>query len=421
MASTVAAGGLTILGARRARGQARKVFKAGLIGCGGRGVGAARNCVNAGKHHGVEVRITALADAYPDRVNGARSAVKRLGQEVPKERCFAGVDAYKRLVATDVDIVLMATPPNFRPPHFEAAVEAGKHTFIEKPVAVDPVGCRRMLAAGERATKKRLSVVSGLCLRHEKNYRGMKMLVADGAIGRILGGTIYYCTGSLGRTPRRKGWSDAEYLIRNWKNFVELSGDHIVEQHVHTIDTLNWLMGATPLATVAVGGRARRVTGNQYDFFSAALEYPKEVHVHSICRQINGCWRWGNGIHVVGEKGWADIRRGVWLWGAKEKLPMPKLSLHRSMYVQEHIVLLDSILKGEPINDTKDVTDATLTAIMARIAAYTGQRVEWRQLTDPEAKSKLYNLALKPTAEDFETGNVKAPQDDVVPIPGRGR
>jgi predicted dehydrogenase len=423
-AAAAVAGGLTILGAGPARGQAAKTFKVGLIGCGGRGNGAAGDILNAAKALNVDVRFTALADAYADRVTRAREALKGKGQEVPEAQCFTGFDAYKKLIAADVDIVLMCTSPNFRPMHFEAAVKAGKHVFIEKPVAVDPVGCRRVLATGEEAGKKGLAVLAGTCLRHDKLYRGFWQLISDGTIGRVLGGVTYYCIGRLWCNPRKEGWSDAEYLVRNWANFAEMSGDHIVEQHVHTLDMVNWCLGAAPVAAVAVGGRARRVTGNQFDFFSTDLEYPDQVHIHSICRQVNGCWDRGNGFHLVGEKGWAekgwgDIRDGVFLWDGKRKVPYPDVPMQGSMYIQEHVVFLDSILKGKPVNDTKAVTEASLTAILARMSAYTGARIEWKELAEPNVKPEFGNFACKPTPEDFEKGEVKAPEDDVVPIPGK--
>ena len=413
-----AAGTLTILGATSVRGQAAKVLKAGLIGCGGRCTGAARDCVNAGKQLGVDVQITALADVFPDRIQRSRSSVRKAGSEVPDSRCFVGFDAYKKVVDTDIDIVVTAATPSFRPVHFEAAVKAGKHVFMEKPVAVDPVGCRKMYALGELATQKKLSVMPGTCLRHHTGYAGSRQQIADGLLGRILGGTIYYCTGRLGFTRRQEGWSDRDYMIRNWKSFCETSGDHIVEQHVHTIDMLTWIMGATPVLAVANGGRARRQTGNMFDNFSIDYEFPGHVHIHSISRQISGCWNWGNGLALTGEKGWLHGTSGVRLWD-DTRPPLPKLAWNRSMYVQEHVVFLDSILNEKGYNGTKGVTDGTLAAVMGRMAAYTGQRITWEQLTDPKAKNSLANFECKPSAADFEAGDVKAPPDDVVPIPGK--
>ena len=414
----MAAGGLTILGASTASGKASKTLKAGVVGCGGRGRGAMGNCVAAGKQLGIDVKVTAVADVFPERVDGAVKSAKRFGSEVPKSHAFVGFDAYKKVMDTDIDILLTAAPPSFRPSHFEAAVKAGKHVFMEKPVAVDPAGCVKMYALGGEATKKKLAVMPGTCLRHDTGYAGSRQQIADGLMGRVLGGTIYYCTGRLGFTPRREGWSDLEYMVRNWKSFVELSGDHIVEQHVHTIDMLLWIMGAAPVAAVANGGRARRQTGNMFDNFSIDFEFPGHVHIHSISRQINGCWSWGNGLALTGDKGWLHGTKGVALWDGT-KPPMPKLDWNRSMYVQEHVIFLDSIVKGNPYNDTKGVTDGSLASILGRMAAYTGQRIEWQQLVDPKAKKSLATVELKPTPADFEAGTVKAPPDDVVPIPGR--
>jgi len=424
MRSGAAAGaGLVVLGAT-ARGQTAKSFKVGLIGCGGRGRGALDNIISAAKALNVDIKVVALADALPDKLAAARDALKGKGQEVPEAQCFPGFDGYKKLMGTDAEIVLMCTSPNFRPAHFEAAVKAGKHVFVEKPVAVDPAGCRRVFAAGGEAAKKGLGVLAGTCLRHDKGYRALRQLVADGAIGRPLGGAIYYCIGRLRFVPREAGWSDAEYMVRNWYNFAEMSGDHIVEQDVHTIDMLNWCMGASPVAAIGIGARHRRQTGNQYDCFSVDFEYPSQVHVHNICRQINGCeWNWANGVHLVGEKGWARFGPGmaaplVTLWDGT-KVPPPAIEVHGSMYVEEHYVLLDSLLKGKPINDAKDVTEASLTAILGRTAAYTGRRAEWKELVDPAAKSDLYDLALKPSPEDFEAGKVTAPKDGEAPAPGK--
>jgi len=414
------AAGLTILGAT-AKGQG-KVFKVGLIGCGGRGGGAVRNCIEAGKTLNVEVRVAALADAMKDRAQGCQAGLKKDGHEVPDDRCFVGFDAYKKLCATDVDIVLQCTAPSFRPLHIAAAVEAGKHIFMEKPVAVDAPGCRRMYAVGEAAKKKGLSVVAGTCLRHAAGYAATHKVVAeDQAIGKIVGGAIWYCTGSLGQRERDANWTDAEYLVRNWVNFCCMSGDHIVEQYVHTLDMLNWHLGAHPVAAVGFGGRHRRKTGDQYDFFSNDLEYPGGVHLHGCCRQIKGCWSRANEGEIRGEKGSCTFGgRGVVRDAEGKPLPLPEYKWHSNMYVQEHIVLLDSLLKNQPVNDTQDVTDSTLACVLSRISAYTGRRITWDELTKPGGKSEWYDYACKPTAEDFESGEVKAPPDDVVPVAGSG-
>ncbi len=394
---------------------AKKILKAGLIGCGGRGNGAVNDCIGAGRHLGtVEVRITALADAFKDRVDNVRTMLGKVGHEVPADACFTGFDSYKKLCATDVDIVLMATSPVFRPVHFEAAVAAGKHVFIEKPVAVDAPGCRRMYAAGDQAARKKLSVVAGTCLRHSAGYAATRKIVAeDKVIGPVRGGAIWYLTGRLWHRPRQAGWDDGEYLVRNWVNFNCMSGDHVVEQYIHTLDMLMWHMDAAPEAVIAVGGRARRQTGDQYDFFSMDYEFPGNVHVHGVCRQVSGCVNKANVGEIRGEKGFCSFGGGGFVADASgQKVPLPKYAWHGNMYVQEHVVLLDSIIGGKAVNHVKDVTDSTLACVMSRVSAYTGQRVTWEE-------AMKSGDACRPSAEDFEKGAVKAPPDDVIPLPGK--
>jgi len=410
-ATTIAAGGLASLGMRPAWAQSKKSFKVGLIGCGGRGTGALGNCVQAGKALGVEIKVVALADAYSDR---ARRPARQ--HNVPTDRIFLGWEAYKMLLNTDVEVVLMATPPIFRPLHLTAAIEAGKHVFMEKPVAVDPPGARKVIAAGELAKKKGLSIVAGTQRRHSRGYRETKRAIDEGAIGKIRGGSIYWCGGALWRRQRDERWDDAEYLVRNWVSFVEMSGDHICEQHVHNIDIMNWYMGTPPLRALGFGMRARRKTGNMYDFHSIDFEFPEGVHIHSMCRQINGT---DGGVfeHLVGETGIASIGR----LKPKDRNVFPEgIPEQGGDYVQEHIDLLWSIMKGEPINEAYNVATSTATAIMGRISDYTGKRVDWKHLMDPNGgRPEIYNLTLSPTPEDFEKGSVKAPPDDVFPIPGK--
>jgi len=406
-ATAVSAAGMTFLAATSARGQAKKTFKIGLVGCGGRGNGAVRDCVNAGKVLGIDVKITALADAYADKVERTQQRLAKEGHEVPKERVFVGFDAYKKLIDSGVDIVLLVTPPNFRPLHFAACIEAGKHVFFEKPVGVDPVGCRKIIETGELAKKKGLGVVAGTIWRHHGPYIATKKAVADGAIGRIVAGRIRYCIGRRWYRERKPEWSPAEYLVRNWINFVEMSGDHIVEQHVHTIDVANWFMDAHPVAAVGMGGRARRITGNQYDYFSVDFEYPNGAHIHSMCRQVNGCWN-GGGQVFVGQKGETN---GCGRIKAAGEVKLPEVKTHKSPYVQEHIDLLRSIIEGNPLNEARQIAESSLTAVMGRISAYTGKRITWDEMMKSD-------LLLKPTPEDFETGKVFVPKENVAPVPG---
>jgi len=388
-----------------------KCVKIGLVGCGRRGNGALRNCLDAGKHLNLDIKIVALADVFMDR---ALDAGESYG--VPKERCFAGFDAYKKLLETDVEVVFLATCPNFRPVHFAAAVESGKHVFLEKPVAVDPPGVRKILAVGEKAREKGLAVVAGMQRRHQSNYLKNQFAIAHGSIGKVVGGTVMWCMKRLWYKKRREGESDADYLIRNWINFVELSGDHIVEQHIHNIDVANWFIGRHPTTAIGFGGRARRKTGNQFDFFSVDYDYGENCHIHSMCRQVNGCYN-RVGEYFIGTEGTS--------WGGggmkpnKEKgIKIPEFSQHGDGQTQEHVDLFSSIIKGEPLNETNSAAEATLTAIMGRISAYTGQIVRWRDLAE-DRKSKWYNLSLRPTAIDFEKGNIKAPASDAFPLPGR--
>ena len=394
-------------------GPAKKKMKVALLGCGGRGNGALENCMEAIKYvDGLELQVVATADWFKQKA-------EKTGEkyQVPTSQCFGGADAYKKLLETDVELVLTAASPNFRPVHFEAAVKAGKHVFMEKPVAVDPPGARRVIEAGELAKKKGLAVVAGTQRRHQANYLRTQYAIERGAIGKIRGGCIWWCGGALWFRTQEPGESDADYMIRNWVSFTEMSGDHIVEQHVHNIDVANWFIGHPPIRALGFGGRARRKTGNQFDFHSVQFDYADDLHIHSMCRQINGTYSRVS-EHFVGSEGstWGDGKME-----SAKTIDVPEFP-DRNAYVQEHVDLLNSILKGEPLNEARNVAESTLTAIMGRIATYTGQIVQWSDLTE-KTDSQWYNLTLKPTAEDFERGEVVAPEDDVAPIPGseRGR
>ncbi|NLP08984.1 Gfo/Idh/MocA family oxidoreductase, partial [bacterium] len=243
-------------------------IKAGLIGCGGRGTGAAKDFLKAGNN----LVITAIGDTFQDRLDSCREQLKKEGQNISDDRCFVGLDAYKKVIDAGVDLVIMATPPFFRPEHFRAAIDAGKHVFMEKPVAVDPMGVKQILQAAEQATQKGLSVVTGNQRRNQYHYLKALQMIRNGAIGDLVGGQVYWNQSQLWYKERQKGWSDMEWMIRDWVNWVWLSGDHIVEQHVHNIDVMNWFMNAHPVKAVGMGGRARRITGDQFDFFAVDYE-----------------------------------------------------------------------------------------------------------------------------------------------------
>jgi myo-inositol 2-dehydrogenase/D-chiro-inositol 1-dehydrogenase len=361
-------------------------FKVGLIGCGGRGNGAANDAIEAGKMNGDKVVIHAVADLFRDKAERARRSFG-----VPTERTFVGFDAFQRLVESECDYVILATPPHFRPEHFEAAINAGKHVFTEKPVGVDAPGIRRFLAAGKKAKEKGLSVAAGTQRRHAEEYVETKRRIDDGAIGQIVNARCYWNQGGLWTRDREEGWSDIEWQVRNWLYFTWLSGDHIVEQHVHNLDVVNWFIGTHPIAARGMGGRQVRtgkdVYGNIFDHFATELIYPSpnpsafpDVRVTSMCRQIEGCW---NDVSefFVGTEGSCATNQGK---NACRIFGPNKFVFDRDRvnpYVQEHRDLQDSIKKGGgELNESESVAHSTFTAILARTSCYTGRHLEWDAL-----------------------------------------
>lgn len=385
-------------------------IRVGLIGCGGRGTGAAEDALQAAKMLKVNLEIVALADLFEDRLKGCRRylAKHKDAVKVTDDTCFVGFDAYQKLLKTDVTCVILATPPGFRPIHFEAAIEAGKHVFMEKPVAVDPAGVRRVLEAGKRARMKNLGVVAGTQRRHQKSYLETIQRIKDGAIGEIVAARCYWNQGGLWVRKREDGWTDMEWQCRNWLYFDWLSGDHIVEQHIHNIDVINWVMGGYPVKAVGVGGRQVRtdaIYGNIYDHFAIDFEYANGVHLLSMCRQQPGTENASNVSEaVVGTKGIADP--GGWIRGAKEWRFQGKQT---NPYVQEHADLIQSIRDGKPLNETEQVAYSTLTAIMGRHAAYTGKAVTW---------DEILNLDLDYSPAKYEFGPLPIRP---VPIPGKSK
>lgn len=403
-ATTAAISTFNILNAGIPTGKA----KVGLIGCGGRGTGALKNFIEACGLLGIEPQVVAIADVFQDRVDGVVDKVK-LDASTKK---YTGYLAYQDVANSDAEFVIMATPPCFRPVHLEACVNAGKHCFVEKPVAVDPVGARKVIAIGEVARNKGLTIVAGTQRRYDKSYLETKAMLDAGAIGEIVGGVISW----NGKVPwvslRQPGQSDAHYITRNWLNFTEMSGDHIVEQHIHQMDVANWYMGRPPRTFLGFGGRARRETGNQFDFFSVDLEYGDGIHIHSQCRQLAGCYDY------VGEKfkGTNGNLVGTKVMGKDVKIAPVNVESDNGI-VQEHVELIKSARgKGEPLNRAQQVAESTLCVIAGRISAYTGQLVRWVDLTE-NTKSPLYSMTLTPAALDFEKGDVVMPPE-VVAVPG---
>jgi predicted dehydrogenase len=364
------------------------VIRVGLVGCGGRGTGAARDCLVGSE--GVE--LVAMGDLVADRLAQCRTQLAKVAAENPvvgakykvtEERCFTGFDAYRRVLASDIDLVILAAPPGFRPAHLAAAVAAGKHIFTEKPVAVDPAGVRAVLAAYDRAREKGLAIVAGTQRRHQAEYVATIQRVHDGAIGDVLSGQVFWNQGELWVRDRRPEWTDVEWQIRNWLYFTWLSGDHIVEQHVHNIDVANWVLGAHPAKATGVGGRQWRTDpkcGHIYDHFGVDYEYPSGARVLSMCRQITGT-RQNIGENFIGTRGSSNAAgtitgKQAWSFGQPEKAVSP--------YVQEHTDLVASLRVGRPLNELKQVAESTLTAIMGREAAYTGQEITWDDILNAD-------------------------------------
>ena len=283
-------------------------IRAGVVGCGGRGSGAAINFLDAGPN----LSIVAIADVFQDRIDGIRTKLKdEKGVEIPDANCFTGFDAYKRLLEVDLDLVILATPPFFRPEHFQACVAARKHVFMEKPVAVDPVGARAVMAASKQAEAAGLCVVTGTQRRHSWNYNNVLARVKAGMMGDIVATNVYWNQNKLWHREMQAGWTEMEFMLRDWVNWTWLSGDHIVEQHVHNIDVSNWFVGKHPLEAVGMGSRLRRPTGDCYDNFAVDFIYDKSVHMNSMCRQINDCAT-NVSEQIRGTKGYTDGGKTIW-------------------------------------------------------------------------------------------------------------
>jgi predicted dehydrogenase len=385
-------------------------LRVGLIGCGGRGRGAVEDVLAAG---GDSIQIVALGDVFPERVTGARDYLKErftaAGQaaafDVSDERCFSGFDAHTKVLDAGLDLVLLATPPHFRPAHLAAAIARGVNVFMEKPVAVDAPGVRSVLASGEEALAKGLAIVAGTQRRHQRSYLETMQRVHDGAIGEIVAGQCWWNQGGLWMNPRQPEWSDMEWQLKNWLYFTWLSGDHIVEQHIHNIDVINWALRSHPVSANASGGRQSRTDpayGHGFDHFAVELEYPGGVLIESHCRQIDGC-AGRVAERLVGTKGIADPNGwiksdGVWRFEGDQPNP----------YVQEHVDLLASIRAGKPLNEARQVAESTLTAILGRTAAYTGQTITWEQMLASEqrwgpAEYRFGDLPVDPVARPGET------------------
>jgi predicted dehydrogenase len=376
------------------------VLRVGLVGCGGRGTGAASQALRADP----QVRLTAMADAFGDHLE--KSLRELLKEEdiagkidVPAERRFTGFEACQKLLESGVDVVLLATPPHFRPQHLAAAIAAEKHVFAEKPVAVDAPGVRSVLASCELARQKRLSVVSGLCLRYSAGFRESVSRVHDGQIGGIRLLAANDLRGPIWTKERRPDWSDMEWQMRNWYYYTWLSGDFNVEQHVHLLDICSWLMhGEYPVHCLGHGGRQARTGpeyGHIYDHFAIAYEYANGARLFSHCRQTPGCAN-DMSVQAFGTLGTADLSEKRFAFRGKN--PWVRPGKDNNFYQAEHDELFASIRRGTPINNGDYMARSTLLAIMGRMAAYTGKKVTWEMALN--SKEDLtpahYNWATMP-------------------------
>ena len=405
--STAAVVGASLALQRSAHAAGSDMLKVGLIGCGGRGTGAAMNALRADQN----VKITALADAFADSLQHCRNVLSKqnLGDrfDVTDERCFVGFDAYKQVMSSDVDVVLLCSPPHFRPAHLQAAVEAGKHIFCEKPVAVDSPGVRSVLETVEQARQKGLNLVSGLCWRYDYGVRETMKQIKDGAIGDVVAVQENYLATPLWHRGRDPQWSEMEYQLRNWLYFTWLSGDHIVEQHVHSIDKALWLMDDVPPARCfGLGGRQQRTDpkwGNVYDHFAVCFEWADGRKAFAYTRQMSDCFN-DTEDYVIGTKGRAEVLAnkvmptGGDVWKYRGDMP--------SMYDVEHQELFAALRAGQAINNGIYMTYSTMMAIMGREACYTGQNISWDEAMQSET-------SLSPA--EYQWGDVPVP---TVAVPG---
>jgi predicted dehydrogenase len=385
------------------------LLKVGLIGCGGRGTGAAEQALKADPN----VKLVAMGDAFADRLDKSLKILKANEEisakiDVPDDRRFVGFEAYKNVIAAS-DVVVLCEPPHFRPSHLKAAVEAGKHVFAEKPVAVDAPGVRSVLATCEEAKKKGLSIVSGLCLRYSKDFREAMKRIHEGAIGEIVTVLANDYRGGRWAKPRQPDWNDMTYHMRNWYNFTWLSGDFNVEQHVHYLDIASWVLkDEYPVRAVGMGGRQVLTApehGNIYDHFSVTYEYANGARLISNTRHHAHCKNESSAA-ALGSKGRAHLsedRMTIWGGNAWDE----KCRDHK-FYQTEHDELFASIRNGKPINNGEYMSKSTLLAIMGRMSAYTGQEISWEQALHSKED-------LSPPKYDWDV----AIKDPPVAIPGQ--
>lgn len=402
-----------------------ETIRIALVGCGGRGSGAAEDALIS--NH--DVKLIAMADVFEDHLNSSLNRLHSNGEiaskiDVPKERQFVGFDAYEKALATDCDLVILATPPGFRPIHFDAAVKVNKHVFMEKPVATDAIGVRKVLATAAEAKQKNLGVGVGLQRHHHAAYIETIKRLQDGAIGDIhtarvyWNGTTPWCHPRAEMLKANPSLTEMEYQMRNWYYFVWMCGDHIVEQHIHNLDVINWLKGAYPVKANGMGGcQVRRGPdyGETFDHHCVEFEYADGSRMFSQCRHIEGCWG-SVSEHAQGTKGHADISGHTIKMSKGESghdWRYPRGQRHRE-YEQEHVDLIASIRAGSPYNEAENGAKSTMTAIFGRMCTYSGKELTWDNALNSE-------IGVMPTEFSFNSTPPSVPGADglyALPIPG---
>jgi myo-inositol 2-dehydrogenase / D-chiro-inositol 1-dehydrogenase len=409
MKSSALAGAVVALASPRVYAAGNETIRVGLVGCGGRGSGAAVNALEADG----ATRIVALADLFEESINSCR---KSLGKQYPDrftvsdDMCFSGFDGYKKLMASDVDVVLLASPPHYRPDHIEAAVEAGKQIFCEKPVATDPAGVRRVEAACKLAEQKGLNVVSGLCWRYDAGLVETMNRVRDGAIGKVVSTQANYLTSPLWIKARKEGESEMHYQCRNWYYYTWLSGDHFVEQFIHSLDKAMWLHDdVPPVSAIGLGGRQRRsdlTQGNSYDHFAVTYTWADGTKTHAYTRQMAGCMM-ETEDHVYGTKGYAQLINhkitGDQTWQFSEE----KVQMHQAEQNE-----FFKAIRGERdrINNGQYMCKSTMMSILGREACYSGQELTYDQVAASKLqwKPSEYSFdAMPPQSEIAQPGKYK--------------
>jgi predicted dehydrogenase len=393
------------------------LIRIALVGCGGRGTGAAVNALSNASHS--NVKLVALADAFRPGLDASLRGIESQCKDkvdVPEDRKFVGLDAYSKAIDCGVDLVLICSPPGFHPLQFEAAVKAGRHVFVEKPLAVDAPGVRRVLAVHQEAQQKRLAVAVGHHLRHEVKHNEAIQRIHDGAIGELKFMRAYFDSSGVWVRPRRPDQTEMQYQVNNWYYFTWLSGDHIVEQHVHDLDVMNWIASDHPVKANGMGGRQVRIGpeyGEIYDHHSVEFEYADGTRMYSFCRHIPKCWE-SFSEHAHGTKGHASIQGH----GAAELIvdgqPPQRWQRGPDGHQLEMDNLFAAIVAGKSYNEVQYSADATMTAILGRMATYSGQPVTWDQAFNSE-------LNLSPSAYTWEaTPQAKPGPDGLYPcaMPG---